>query len=119
MEKKPKGFVKRRVGITGGEVKFKDAPTFFHYQRYDFLMLNPYKNFYDRSRIISVFGSIEAWEEWRKEEVEIHNKTVKKNREKRVNASENAYKIPEFAGYDEVSPTYTIGEDGIARQRKD
>ncbi|MFJ5717221.1 hypothetical protein [Neobacillus sp. NPDC093127] len=118
MDKNPKGFVKKHISVTGGDIKINSAPTFFHFQRYDLINLNV-NHFYDRNRAIMIFGSIENWLEWRKEEIEIIKKQREKKIKRREYEGERAYKIPTFSSYKEIMPTYVIGEDGIARQREE
>jgi hypothetical protein len=117
MDIKPKGFVKKQVNVTSGEAKIT-PPTYLNY-RTEWLIRLDVKNFYDRSEILRIFGSIDVFYEWRNHAVEIWNKRVIKNEERKEAEGEEAYKIPTFRRNDEVSPSYYVGEDGFARQRKD
>jgi hypothetical protein len=114
---KPKGFVKKQVSVTSGEAKIT-PPTYLDYRTERLIRLDV-KDFYDRSEIIRIFGSIDVFYEWRKQAVEIWNKRVRKNWERKETEGEEAYKIPTFKRNDEVSPSYFVGEDGFARQRKE
>ena len=54
------------------------------------------------------------------QEGKIQRKREEKDREQqRPSPYINEYKKPQLKGYGEVSPTYIIGEDGIARQNND
>ncbi|TDL77388.1 hypothetical protein E2R56_04225 [Rhodococcus qingshengii] len=118
MDKNPKAFVKNHISVTSGDAKINSAPTYFHFQRHEFINLNVH-NFYDRNRAIMEFGSIENWMEWRGKEIEILKKKWEKKVKRREYEGESAYKIPTFTSYKEIMPTYVIGEDGIARQREE
>jgi hypothetical protein len=119
VNKKPKGFVKKHIAVTGGDIRIKNGPTYLHYQLYDLIALNVNTSYYDKNKAIRIFGSIENWKLWRDKEIEIIKKQQEKEKIRRENAGEDAYKLPSFSRFSEPSSSYEIGEDGIARQRKE
>jgi hypothetical protein len=118
MRKIPKGFTKNKVALTSGDAKFNNAPTHLDYQINRLINLRVDTNFYEKNEAIYRFGSIEKWRIWREEEIRKFKLQEEKRLKKREKVGEKAYQIPKFSRHT-TSPSYTIGEDGIAKQRNE
>lgn len=81
----------------------------------DLLDLDVEHEIEDRLKAIAIFGSVDSFNKWKKEKETVINQEFQEKQQRR---KEGAYDIPTYKKYDPPSPTYTIGEDGIARQRK-
>ncbi|RWZ59110.1 hypothetical protein EQV77_09205 [Halobacillus fulvus] len=120
--KKAKGYYRRRVQLLGGGLKeARTVRTFRPLSNHKVslpisLMDLNMDDEDDRCEAIKTFGSVEGFYKWRRAK----QKAIDEKRlEKKRRQEEGAYDIPTYKKYDLPSPTYTIGEDGIARQRED
>jgi hypothetical protein len=118
MRKIPKGFTKNKVALTGGDAKFNNAPTHLDFQTERLVNLQVDTNFYEKNEAVYRFGSLEKWRIWREAKLKEFKKQDEKIKQMREAAGVHAFEIPKFSRHT-TSPSYIIGEDGIAKQRKE
>ena len=97
MKNKPRAFIKKRIGISGGEAKIKDGPTYLHYNLDKYCNLKVHDNPYDRLLAIEEFGSIENLEKWRENQIKKIKKQMEKRNERELERDKNPATILTFS----------------------
>jgi hypothetical protein len=115
---KPKGFLKKHVLRKGGDYSTPGLginPEYLNPEerkKYDEEMKQ--KREEREQAIINTYGNLENYRQTKEDEKE----QKRKEAEEKPLKNQGVNKIPEFNRYGDPEPTFIIGEDGIARQRK-